>query len=160
MMTATGATKRARADILTKWRQSIDAERGPSPFGAAPATSRFANPTGHLFEQTTELLLDWALSDADVSEAHMALEDICRVRAVQGLSPAQALRFIPDLKAIVRSVREGTQQSEAEHAGLEQLECRIDMLLLQAFDEYALQRERIAEIRIDEIRRLYGRGAQ
>jgi hypothetical protein len=152
--------ERQRAPILRQWRQTMDSERRGTTPGTSGPGSRFTDPLGHTIEQGTEALFDWVISRKDRTEIRPVLEDICRLRAVQDFSPAQAVGFILALKASMRTVLMSAQAAPLSAADWATVEERIDSLLLEAFDEYASFRERIASIRIDEIKRLYGRDVQ
>jgi hypothetical protein len=79
---------------------------------------------------------------------------------VQDFSPAQAVGFILTLKVSMRTVLMSAQLESVPVDDWVAIEERIDSLLLLAFDVYVEFHERLATIRINEIKRLYGRDAQ
>jgi hypothetical protein len=83
-----------------------------------------------------------------MTEMVPALDRIIRIRAVQELTPSQALAFILDLKQVV-----GEVAGEAAADELRAFEQRVDQLVLTAFDVYSECREQISSIRINEIRK-------
>jgi hypothetical protein len=114
---------------------------------------RFANPLGHSLRVGIQDVFD-ALVRGDGDDAvETALEDIVQTRAVQDLTPSEAVGFIFRLKDHVRAVL----GSEIEYPGvrpqLAEMDRRIDEVALVAFDLYVAYRERLAELRINEIKR-------
>ena len=73
-----------------------------------------------------------------------------RIRAVQDLSPAEAVGFVFDLKPIVRKIL-GPEPAPAAKDEID-LEEKIDRLALAAFDVYMKCREQMWSIRAREIR--------
>lgn len=121
----------------------------------------FANPVRHKFEAGMRgvVLALAACGDAapDVAVFSPLLDEIVRVRAVQDFTPSQATVFIYLLK---KAVRETLWPQIAEHGlyvELLALESNIDMLALFCFDIYCACREKIAELRITQIRKQYDR---
>jgi len=130
-----------RESILALWQAAVRAN-GPLSHGLPLDTA--------LKEQATSLL-EWLISGESPVKARPFLKEICELKAVSGLNPSEALGFIPELKGIIRLVLD-------EHTdNLSEVDRRIDQLLLLAFDEYSDCRERIMEIKVDEIRRSAGR---
>jgi hypothetical protein len=79
-----------------------------------------------------------------------SLDRIVRIRAVQDLSPSQAVEFVFLLK---RAVREELGEALAKQVDLSALHAWIDGLALQAFGLFVECRQRIYELRVREIKR-------
>lgn len=109
---------------------------------------RFQNPVGHVTRNSLEELYDGLVAGRPADEMTAALDGIVRIRAVQDLSPSQAVGFVFLLK---RSVRD--ELTEGAKANLTDLDTAIDHLALEAFDHYVRCREKIHELRRNEIRR-------
>jgi hypothetical protein len=113
---------------------------------------QFANPVGYTLSQGLEGLLDelFSTQEMDFPRISPLLDSIIRIRAVQDLTPSQALAFVFHLKRII--------QDEVGHLGtavsgeLPALESRIDALALVAFDLYMNCREKIYELKANEVR--------
>jgi hypothetical protein len=105
----------------------------------------FRNPVGHTLRQSLTRLLDELQGDMDPDGIAPALDAIIRIRAVQDLTPGQALEFLFLLKPILRKLAPERDQA--------QLAERIDRLALMAFDNYMQCREQIAEVRWNERQR-------
>ncbi|HZD05832.1 MAG TPA: RsbRD N-terminal domain-containing protein [Longimicrobiales bacterium] len=113
---------------------------------------RFANPVGHSLREGTRRLLDGLLEGAEPRSLRDGLDEIVRIRAVQRLSPAQALAFVFRLKAVVRDELASDPDGVAADE-LVELEKRIDDLGLVAFDLFTHYRERVLELRMEELKR-------
>jgi hypothetical protein len=100
-----------------------------------------------------EVIFDGLIRDPGKEDLSGFPDDIVRLRAVQDLLPSQALAFLFSLKGIIR------EELRAEIAGqdlsdaLLSLESRIDSLALSAFDIFMQCREKIYEIRANELKR-------
>ncbi len=114
---------------------------------------RFANPVRSRVWEGIEGVIN-ALIKGDESNISTSLDNIIRIRAVQDFTPAQALAFIFFLKKVVREeLAEITKNSELLNELLE-FENKIDELALLCFNIYMQCREKIYEIRVNEIKRL------
>lgn len=118
-------------------------------------TDPFANPVGGTVRRATRIILNKGM-DPDEPEVLDALHDIIRIRAVQEFSPSQAVGVVFLLK---RSIREafGNGASPLGPADLTDLDSKVDAMALRAFDFYAEDRERIAQIRVRESHRMVRR---
>jgi hypothetical protein len=116
--------------------------------------NRFANPVGQTISQGIEDIFQGLLHGIDTEETSAFLDNIIRIRAVQGFSPSQATAFIFDLKKVIRDEIGGEirrQKTVLDEFLL--LESRIDELGLLGFDIYMKCREKLYEIRANEMRR-------
>jgi hypothetical protein len=114
--------------------------------------NQFANPLGYTASNSLTKIFDVLCKDCPVNEASKALEDFVKIRAVQELSPAQALSFVYDLKKIMKDEGLATDSTKI----LQELlifNSRIDELAMMAFDLYMESRERLYRVRLDEFKR-------
>ena len=109
---------------------------------------RFQNPVGHMTRGSLEEVLDGLLEGRPAADLTASLDGIVRIRAVQDMSPSRALEFIFLLK---RAVREALGDNSS--ADLSDLDAAIDRLALAAFDLYTQCKDKVHELRRDEIRR-------
>lgn len=120
----------------------------------------FSNPVRHKFETGMRGIVVALASCGNAPRAEVftpLLDEIVRVRAVQDFAPSQATTFIFLLK---KAIRETLWPKIIEHdlfVDLLALESSIDMLALFALDIYCQCREKIAELRISQIRKQYDR---
>ena len=113
---------------------------------------RFANPVGSTILQGIEGLYEELLRDMDTGKVREYLDPIVRIQAVQDISPSEALSFIISLKGIIREELKREMQERCVLEELSEIETRIDRLTLLAFDNYMKCREKIYEIRLEELR--------
>lgn len=109
----------------------------------------FANPVGQTTHQSLSALIDLLAGESDPKAARSALDPIVRIRSIQAFSPAQAIGFVLELKAIIRQVVPDKEQSLAAWLDLDQ---RIDQMALVAFELYVQCREKIYELKANEMK--------
>lgn len=115
--------------------------------------NRFANPVGHTIYQGIEGIYDELLRGMDPGRVISCLESIAKIRAVQDFSPSRATAFIFLLKKAMREELAGEIRESRMHVEeLLNLESKVDDLALLSFDIYVECRERICEIRINEVK--------
>lgn len=112
----------------------------------------FANPVGQTIRRGIQAILDGLLSGDQSSDVSPFLDDIVRVRAVQDLSPSQAVGFVLSLKSAIREVLGRELEGDPAIDDLFALETRIDALALQAFDIYVKCREQVYQLKANELR--------
>lgn len=113
--------------------------------------NRFANPVGYILSQEIEPVLDGLFKGVDLETLRPFLENIIRIRAVQDLSASQALAFIFLLKQAFREELEQEIQESRVGRDLLALESRIDAVALLAFDIFMKCREKIYDLKANEI---------
>jgi hypothetical protein len=85
-----------------------------------------------------------------------SLDEVIRVWAVQDFTPSQAMAFVFIWKKIIREeLAQELKDPGLAEACLE-LESRIDGLALLGFDVYMKRREKLYEIRVDEVKKRIG----
>ncbi len=142
-----------KSEILHAWFDGV--------IGSYPSDSRkffkqkdaqFTNPVGHTIYKEVEAILDEFIKGADPETVAPHLDGIVRMRAVQDFSPAQAINFLFLLKPAIRNaLRNELKETEV----LEQLaatESEIDDMALMAFNIYVSCREKLYQLRVDEVR--------
>jgi hypothetical protein len=142
--------------ITGKWiDQVLDSYGSPEFF--KKQKNRFANPIGATVSESLQDLYAILLEGGTLEEAAKPLENIVKIRAVQDFSPSQAVSFVYLLKNIVREELAREKDSDKFQPGLTALDARIDKVALMAFDLYMDCRERLHQIRVNEV--LSGRSA-
>ena len=112
----------------------------------------FSNPVGQNSLQSLQDIFDLALGGFDPKAARALIDPIIRIRAIQDFTPSQAVGFMFDLKTIIReTVPVDTTESQNLKA-LHALDGRIDQLGLLAFDIYMQCREKILDLKANEMR--------
>jgi hypothetical protein len=112
----------------------------------------FANPVGRTIYQGLAALFDELLKETNHEVVRSILDPIIRIRAVQNFSPSQATSFIFFLKNVIRSNIK-TEDPQAQLYGeLLLFESKIDELGLIAFNLYMQCREKIYELKANEMK--------
>jgi hypothetical protein len=148
-----GLLQENRSAIVDQWFETVvgtyqEETRGPLRRQNAP----FTNPVGFNTRQGLEGLFDGLLKGMIPSETSRFLDGIVRIRAVQDFAPSEAIRFIFQLKGVVRRKLGETLQDPAVGADLGSFESTIDDLALFSFDLYMQCRETIYDIKAKEAR--------
>jgi hypothetical protein len=143
-----------KSEILDRWLQLI-LETYPVERSSffKREKDRFLNPVGQTFFEETSLLYEGLLSGMDPERSSASLEKIVQIRTVQDFSPSQAVWFIHCLKQAIKEKLQDEIKTEEGFKDWLMLESEIDRLSLLAFDIYMKCREKITEIRINEMRK-------
>ncbi len=114
---------------------------------------QFANPVGHTISEGIASMYDALLEADDSVDVAGMLDSIIRIRAIQDFSPSEAVSFVFGLKSVIREELGSRilQNGLSEEWG--DLDARIDGLALLGFDIFVQCRQKISDIRIDEVRR-------
>ncbi len=112
----------------------------------------FANPVGQTTIAGLSGLFDLILEGIDREAATSFLDPIIRIRAVQKFTPTRATGFILDLKPIIRKIVQQRLSVADNMQELLALEDRIDQLALLAFDIFMGCREKVFELKANEMR--------
>ena len=142
--------------IVQKWiDQVLDSYGSPDFF--KKQKDRFANPIGSTVSEGLQNIFAILVEERDIAEAAKPLEDIIKIRAVQEFTPSVAVSFVYEIKNIVREELAREKDREEVLNLLSVLDYRIDKIALMAFDLYMNSRERLHQIRVNEV--LSGRSA-
>ncbi|GAB4488797.1 MAG: RsbRD N-terminal domain-containing protein [Thermodesulfovibrionales bacterium] len=115
--------------------------------------NRFTNPVGQTILSGLDSLLTCLQQEEEARELAGFLDNIIRIRAVQDLTPSQAVSFICALKGIVREeVSRGGGGGFSDE--LVRFEARVDLMMLQAFDIFMQCREKLYDIKANEMRNM------
>jgi hypothetical protein len=137
---------RSVEEILERWLASTVAVYPSQTASFVTSESdRFRNPVGHVLRESLLCVVRELLEDMDQVRLQSAMETVIRVRAIQALTAVQAVGFVFQLRDILCSAETGLDSKTVTE--------RIDKIALLAFDEYARCRERLSEIRLNEILR-------
>ena len=109
-------------------------------------TDCFRNPVGQTHKDAIPQLVDELFGEMDSAKVQQALEEIVRIRAVQNFSAKDAVGFVFLLKEIVQ------HELSAERPIFLELDRRVDLMALAAFDLYSQCREQISAIQVSEAR--------
>ena len=116
--------------------------------------NRFTNPVGHTISQGLENIFDELLRGIDYDRVSPFLDNIIRIRAVQDFTPSQAISFVLSLKKIIREELGGDIPENLLCRELPTLESAIDTLALFSFDIFVKCREKLYDIKANELRNM------
>jgi hypothetical protein len=143
-----------KPEILRRWIDLVlDTYPADTKKFLKSQKNRFSNPVGAAISEGLEGLLDRLLEGEGLEAASTFLDRIIRIRAVQDFSPSKAIAFVPQLKGIVRELTSShRKRGEFSMEELFDFETRVDRLSLMAFDTFMACREKLYEIRANELR--------
>ncbi len=114
----------------------------------------FANPVGFRITRGIEGLVKELINEEPSEGVEEFLDSILRVRAVQDFMPGDAVGFVFELKKVIREVLSKQLNENARlMAELLDVESKIDRLALLAFDIYMGCREKLFQLKVEEIKR-------
>lgn len=145
----------ARLDaIVERWGDAVLSAYPPDSAALFRAQQDpFANPLGASVRKGTRGVLGAMLNDMDQEGLRSHLDEIIRIRAVQQMTPAEALAFVFSLRSIVREVVPEAEADPRYREDLAELDRKVDKVALSAFEIYAARREEVSELRINEVKR-------
>ena len=112
----------------------------------------FANPVGANIRQALQQLFGKLVKGADAVDCTAPLEQIMSIRSVQQFTPAQAIAPLNAVKHITRDVFAADKERKHLITELYDFEFAVDLVVLAAFDIYMQFRERLYQVRINEIK--------
>jgi hypothetical protein len=144
-----------RVALEKRW---LDAVLDTYPAEAARSMKRqqdrFANPAGHLVSDGIPILCD-ALQHGVVREnVEPPLEKILKLRALQDFTPSQAVQFLFVVKRLARETLAADVAAVDAAAVWDAFDTRVDALALVAFDVYMRCRERVYEVRYNQLKKM------
>jgi hypothetical protein len=114
---------------------------------------QFAHPVGHALSEGILEILDILVEQRELGDMTEHLDRIVKIRSIQGQNPSQALSFVYFPKKVVRKLFEAEIKKSALYEDLEKFDERVDEMALLAFDIYVSCREKLSDIRVNEVRR-------
>ncbi len=114
----------------------------------------FSNPVGGATREGLSALFDMVVQEEEppIKQVFESLDRIIRMRAVQDFTPDRAVGFVFFLKTIVRDVLGKEIGSPGVAAELLTFESKVDRVALQSFNIYMQCREKIYELKANELR--------
>jgi hypothetical protein len=142
-----------RATILKRWLDLISGTHSSGSPSFSRPKDEFSDPEGHTVAREIEALYHELLQDRmDSTKACASLDSILRIKAVQDLTPGQAIGFVFLLKeAIAEELVDEIESGQLLRQWLE-FESRVDRLVSLAFEMYMQRREMICQLRVKEVK--------
>ncbi|MCP4634452.1 MAG: hypothetical protein GY855_16105 [candidate division Zixibacteria bacterium] len=143
-----------REAVLKRWRDLIlETYPADSNRFLKAEKDQFNNPVGFSITQGIGNIYDELLNGFNLEKIHPSLDYIIRIRSVQDFSPSQAVGFIFLLKETVGEElkRGGCDGYKADD--LNAFFSKLDKLAMYAFDIYMNCREKLYDLRINDMKR-------
>jgi hypothetical protein len=139
--------------ILERWLHLLLDSYPPETSGFfKKEKDRFNNPLAFRLSQGLQGVYEALLKDTARDRILASLDDIVSIKALQGFSPSQAVAFIFLLKQVIREeLADELKDAQLTQECLE-IESRIDGLALLCFEVYMKRREKLYELRINEVK--------
>lgn len=157
----TDRLRQASAAIAARWNRDVLATY---PEAAARALERqhdpFANPMGQALRTATHAVVEGLVKGHDPCQIASALDEVIQIRAVQGFPPSRAVAFVFLLQDAIRAELGPAGGVATFPADLAELDRRIDQVALGAFDIYCRYRDRINEVKLNQVKRSVGKIAE
>lgn len=126
-----------RLTIFSKQKQSL----------IMTQMDQFQNPIRHQLHEGLKVILE--NFDKKGENFKEALEQICRILAIQDFPPSKAMALFYELKGIVRKLAKKTGVGFNAKDWVE-FNSTIESMTLETFDCYSAQREKIYQLKVDE----------
>jgi len=139
-------------DVLTdSW---LDAVVGSYPADSAGFIKgkgdRIANPLGHAIRDMVDTVLGCLARGCEGQTIDSVMFPVIQMRAVQGFSPSEAVSFVGLLRDSVAGL---ARSNEADPELFIELDDVVLGLMARAFDLYSGCREKLSEIKLEELKR-------
>lgn len=146
--------KPRRTEIAQRWfEDALSAYPSRTVDAWCRERDPFANPVGHALREGTRTVLDALLDEGGPAAMREGLAETVKIRAIQEMPPSTAVAFVLGLKPVIRAELGPALHDPALRDELAEIELGIDQAALEAFDLYVENRERLAELRIGELKR-------
>lgn len=115
----------------------------------------FANPIGQtIFQGIEGLFNEIVSSETESKDIPAFLENVIRISAIQDFTASKAMGFIFSLKKAVREALNEEINEGSFYPELLILDDRIDKIALLSFDIYMKSREKLYEIKANEVKNM------
>jgi hypothetical protein len=113
----------------------------------------FGNPCGQNLSSDIDAFLCGLERGESLKELAAHLLGTIKIRSVQAMPPSQALGFVQELKNVLRAQYKEVVHSEVPVETFVEWLTVLDAAALAAFDLYTEQRELVATVRINDVKR-------
>ncbi len=142
-----------KSGILDKWFNLI-LKSYPSEASRffKKGMDKFSNPVSYQITLGITGIYGALSEGKNSEEIKPFLDEIIRIRAVQGLAPSEAVSFFTLLKGVVREELKKEGAKEAMPEDLLRFESKLDELTFMSFDVYMKFREKLFELKVNEVK--------
>lgn len=146
--------RQRREIILGEWKQStLDFYAAGAFKPAKKSVDRFGNPLVYTVTEALETILDEFIEGIRTARTDEALEEVVKIRSLQTEKPSIALGFLFSFKKTIAGQLRDAGNEDINDKESEKKLSALDDLILAAFDIFMRCREKIYEIRSNEIMR-------
>jgi hypothetical protein len=139
-----------KAAIVKQWHQRVLASYPKETARFLDSQQDpFQNPVGMNTLQSLQALIDLLGNEPEPAAVRKALDPVIRIRAIQDFTPSQAVGFVFELKQVIRRTRPAIKLDADHWLRLDQ---HIDDMAMAAFDVFMACREKIYDLKADDIR--------
>jgi len=139
-----------RDEILKKWLNTVISSYPDKTAQFLHGENNpFANPVGSIINKSFSVIIDYLFYEINEDELHRYLDEVIRIRSVQGHNPSKVLSFLFDLKDILYEIF----SNEVNKDNIFSLLNDLDKIIQKAFDIYMNCREELLSLRSREIER-------
>lgn len=140
-----------RDNILNSWEDVLLGEYQKDTFRIfKKQKNQFANPIGHKIRVGLAELYEVVCDTSDDEVLTPDLQQLLKVRALQPISPSEAVAFVFVVKELVAAEckKEGMDTLYTEFLAFS---ARVDAAALAVFDIFARSREQLLQARVNEV---------
>ncbi|MDM8543202.1 RsbRD N-terminal domain-containing protein [Desulfococcaceae bacterium HSG9] len=142
-----------KAEVVKKWFDyAVQSYKADVAQFLKTQGDQFANPVGGALSQNLEPLFNELCGQMNTEALTASVDPIVRIRAVQSFAPSQAVAFIFSLKRVIRTILKKELRNENLLQQLYEFDLKIDVLGLIAFDAFMVCREKIYDLKANEMR--------
>jgi len=140
-------------EIVNQWIKLLyDSYPAQTAIFLKKEKDQFDNPVGYRIARGLNEIFEALVQEMEAEQLMAALDEVIRIRALQDCPPSQALAFIFLLKNVVREKLAEEFEKQNLIPELMELDARIDGLGLLGFDVYSRRREKVCQLRVDEMK--------
>ncbi|MBI5100230.1 MAG: RsbRD N-terminal domain-containing protein [Nitrospirae bacterium] len=144
-----------RSAILERWVDEVLSTYQPDSSNFIKKNqNRFANPVGHTLTDSLVNIFDALRANSGTGDMTEFLDNIIRIRAVQDFPPSGAVSFMFTLKDVIRDETAKDPKTCLPIEDLAALDKTIDCLALVSFDIFMKCREKLYDIKANELKKM------
>ena len=152
-MTLEEALSRKKNAVLKRWFDLISQSYSGGNAGLPKNKDRFANPVGYAISSAIDVLYDAILhGELHSDRVFESLDSVIKVRAIQDFSPSQAIGFVFLLKKAIAAELKDEVRDVSDFKAISRLDSRVDELALRSFDIYMECREKVCNVKVNEMK--------
>lgn len=145
--------RKKKPEIIQKWFESVIASYPVNTSNFKGQKNSFVNNiVGHTIADSLDGTFNKLLGEEEFDKSDKCLDDLIRVRAIQEFTPSEAVDFIFSLKKIIREELKNEIDTNGIFEELMEIESRIDKVVNISFDIYMQCREKIFELKANEMK--------